>query len=327
MLLSVIVVSYNTSDLTRQTIESALDDLKQSKLLKRQFEIIVVDNNSTDNSVKMLRKLCKESKVSLIANQKNVGFSAANNQGIERSRGKYILLLNSDTIVQSGSLETLVNTFEEAQDDLQTAVTAADKGKLDRLGIIAAQLLNADGTVQPQGGSFPTLLTLTGQMLMLDDIPGIGRMIPSTQHTGRRFVSGTAQAEVDTLEQKDWVGGTAMMIRREVLEEVGLLDSNIFMYAEDIEFCMRSRAHHWDVAIQPQATIIHLGSASSNPSRALVGEAKGYVYIWSKHKPLWQVPLAKTIIKTGALLRLAVFGTMKPDASKRAAYRQIIREL
>lgn len=275
----------------------------------------------------MLRKLCKESKVSLIANQKNLGFAQANNQGIERARGKYILLLNSDTIVQSGTLETLVSTFEEAQDNAQTAVTAADRGRLDHLGVLAAELLNADGTPQPQGGSFPTLLTLAGQMLMLDDLPLIGRFIPSTQHTGRRAVSSSSQAEVDALQQKDWVAGTAMMVRRETLDEIGLLDPNIFMYGEDVEFCMRAKAHHWDVAIHPRATVIHLGSASSSSSRALVGEAKGYVYIWSKHKPLWQIPLAKALIKTGALARLVVFGTMKRDASRRAAYRQIIREL
>lgn len=327
MLLSIIVVSYNTSDLTHQAIESALADIHQSSLLKRQAEIIVIDNNSSDDSLKMLRKLAKESKVSMIANRENLGFAAANNQGLERARGKYLLLLNSDTIVQAGTLETMVATFEEAQDNLQTAVTVADRGRLDHLGILAAELLNADGTLQPQGGSFPTLFTLAGQMLMLDDLPLVGRMIPSTQHTGRRTVPKTTQAEVDALEQKDWVGGTAMMIRRETLDEVGLLDPNIFMYAEDVELCMRARDHHWDVAVHPRASVIHLGSASSSPGRAIVGEAKGYVYIWSKHKPLWQVPLAKLLIKTGALVRLFVFGTIKPDASKRAAYRQIIREL
>lgn len=328
MLLSIIIVSYNTAALTKQTIESVVADIKSSKLLKRTTEILVVDNNSNDDSVKILHALSKQGQISLILNKDNQGFSAANNQGIERSRGQFVLLLNSDTILQPGTLERLVTTFQSAQIDDMTAVLASQKNRLDRLGILSPSLLNQDGTPQPHGGSFPSLVTLATHMLMLDDLPVIGQLLPSTQHTGRRSVSESQpQAEIEALVQKDWVAGTAMMIRRAVIDEVGQLDQNIFMYGEDIEFCIRAKHHHWDVAIHPGVGVVHLGSASSSSANALVGEAKGYIYIWSKHKPLWQLPFAKLLIKLGALLRLLIFGTIKPDPKKRAAYRQILGNL
>lgn len=324
MLLSVIIVSYNTEKLTLETIESVLSDVKASSLLKRKTEIIVIDNHSDDSSLKALRKICKDGKISLIASQENLGFAGGNNLGIERARGEFILLLNSDTLVQPGTLEKMVTAFTEAQMDSTSPTLESARGKLDRLGILAATLFNPDGSLQPQGGSFPNLLSLSSHMLMLDDIPVIGKLLPSTQHTGLR---ATNQPHVSTLLQQDWVGGTAMMIRKTVFDEIGLLDPNIFMYGEDIEFCLRAKSHHWDIALHPAAGVVHLGSASSTSANALIGEAKGYVYIWSKHKPLWQVGLVKLLIRLGALLRILIFGTIRPNAHKRAAYRRLLRTL
>ena len=113
-----------------------------------------------------------------------------------------------------------------------------------------------------------------------------------------------------------------MMIRKEVLAEIGLLDNNIFMYGEDVEFCMRARDHKWKVAIQPTARIIHLGSASSSSKNAVIGELKGYIYIWAKHKPLWQLRFAKSIIQIGVRLRIVLFGTMFHDSHRATIYKE-----
>jgi GT2 family glycosyltransferase len=118
-----------------------------------------------------------------------------------------------------------------------------------------------------------------------------------------------------------------MMIRKAVFSEVGLLDENIFMYGEDVEFCLRARSHHWDVAIDTQAVVTHLGSASSSSVRAIEGELKGYLYIWSKHGPLWQLPLVKLILKAGCVLRWLVFGTMAKQPEKAQAYARIWQQL
>lgn len=326
MILSIIVVSYNTRDITLQTLESAIADLRQAKLLD-QTEIFVVDNNSQDDSVEAIRKYLQPAKVThtVIANKDNKGFGSANNQGIKKSRGKYVILLNSDTITQPGAFETLVETFENNPIDETTAhLSSFGQKKSDRLGIIAPMLLNTDLTMQAQGGNFPTLLSLTSHLLFLDDLPIIGSLLPSTQHTGRNTkmrLSDTALTPVD------WLGGTAMMIRREVINEIGLFDKNIFMYGEDIEYCLRAKNHHWDIAIQPNAKIVHLANASAGSENALTGEIKGYVYLWAKFKPSWQRPVVKLILWLGALLRMLLFATIARNSRKAGIYARILGKI
>jgi N-acetylglucosaminyl-diphospho-decaprenol L-rhamnosyltransferase len=325
-LLSTIIVSYNTQELTAQALTAADNDIQASKVLKGKSELIVVDNHSTDETLEQLKKQKKQldTPLTVIANDHNLGFASANNQGMAKAQGQYVLLLNSDTVIQPGALEHLVTTFEAHPIQESTAELESHSGQLDRLGIVAATLLNRDGSLQAQGGSFPNLLSLASHWLMLDDIPVLGQMLPSTQHTGRNVRQDLSGSH---LVQQDWVGGTAMMIRREMIEEIGNLDDHIFMYGEDVEFCLRARKHHWDIAIDTQAQIIHYGSASSSSLNALRGEAKGYLYIWSKHHPLWQLPMARAILRLGCQLRVWLFGTIKGDQVKAKNYRSILMEL
>lgn len=118
-----------------------------------------------------------------------------------------------------------------------------------------------------------------------------------------------------------------MLIKRAVIDEVGSLDGNIFMYGEDVEFCMRAANHHWDVGIVPAATIVHFGSASSSSAHAILGEFKGYQYIWSKHKPLWQRPFLNLVLKLGCSLRLFLFGTIIKDTAKAQVYTAVLEQL
>lgn len=323
--LSIIIVSFNTSNLTLQAVKAVIAELKSSKTLHQASEIIVVDNHSQDDSVAQLKQLQKQTpQLTIIETEKNLGFAKANNLGIKQSQGNYILLLNSDTIVQPGALTQLVRTFEINPVTEVTAALSSQQGKLDKLGILAATLLYPDGSWQAQGGQVPNLITLMMQMFFLDDLPVIGPLLPSAQETGRTgrlrkklLVSITTQPQ-----QKGWVGGTAMMIRKEVLQDIELLDENIFMYGEDMEFCLRARKHHWDIALDPQAKVVHLGSASSSAENAILGEFKAYLYIWSKHKPHWQIPLVKGILYLGAQLRRFVFGTILKDQAKAQAYQK-----
>jgi GT2 family glycosyltransferase len=324
LILSIIIVSYNTAELTAQTLQSVFTATDSSPLLKQKTEVLVIDNNSTDNSVAQIKKFQQtHTFLKLIQNNSNGGFARANNQGIEQSRGKYVLLLNSDTIVAPEALEVLVSTFETVPYNDATAVLSTYKHTLDNLGILAATLYNPDGSLQPQGGSLPSIFTLISHMLFLDDLPLIGRFFPSTQHTGRRH----QRYSNTTLVEKDWVAGTAMMVKHSVFSEIGLLDENIFMYGEDIEFCLRAKHHHYDIAIHPQAAITHIQSASSSPAKAIIGEFNGYLYIFAKHKPTWQLPIARAILRVGAYLRLLLFGTITQNTQRSSAYSQALREL
>ena len=231
-------------------------------------------------------------------------------------------MLNSDTHIQAEALEQLVSTFQQHPVDDITAHLSSTANKLDKLGILAATLLNRDKTFQAQGGSYPTLLSLATQMFFLDNLPILKKLLPTTQQTGRASLAYSLDTK--KLIQQHWVGGAAMVIRRSLLEEVNLLDENIFMYGEDIELCMRAKHHHWDIAIDPQAQVIHYGSASSSSDNAILSEFKAYLYIWAKHKPHRQSFPLKTLLWFGAILRIFLFGTILKDKHQAQVYRQAL---
>ncbi len=321
--LSIIIVSYGTRDITLQSLNSIEKDVAASASLKKQIDVCIVDNNSPDDSATHLKKWCKQTSLTtqLITNAKNVGFARANNQGIAATTGELVLLLNSDALVQRGAIAALLKSFAERPTDETTAHLSSVDLPDDRLGIISAQLYNSDGTPQPQGGNTPTLLSLFTHMTMLDDLPIVGRLLPSTQHTGKE-----AAGIPSSLSSTDWVAGTAMCIRRSVINEIGDLDGAFFMYGEDMEYCLRARRHHWDIAIEPKAKITHLGSASSTSENAVLGELSGYLYIWSKHKPIWQLQFAQALLQLGCLLRILLFTALRsPD--KVAMYRKALAKV
>jgi len=326
-LLSIIIVSYNTKDLTLATLESVVTELAAHSLIPKT-EILIVDNASKDGSQTALkawrtktRKFQPDLAISIIENTANTGFATANNQAIELSRGELIFLLNSDTVVLPGAIAKLIQTFSDHPIDNKTSSTSSHRGTLDRLGLLSAQLLNANGSLQPQGGDLPSLWAVANQLLFLDDLPIIGKFLPSTQHTGRR-----ASLQSRRLVQKGWVAATALMVRRETIAEIGPLDDSIFMYGEDVEWCLRAHNHHWDVAIDQDAHITHYGSASSSSSRAILGELKGYEIIWAKHKPLWQRPVLKGIIGLACVLRGLLFGTILQQPKRATPYWQYLSQ-
>ena len=314
-LLSAIIVSYNTKDLTIQALTSLLKEIKSSDLLKKKSEILLVDNHSQDGSIQAIKQFFHQAKFrdyQLIVNKKNLGFARANNQALKQAQGQYLLLLNSDTIVQPGAIDTLVKTFIQHPDQLATATTQDSDEMVDYLGILSPTLLNADGSLQPQGGSQISLRAIFNQMFFLDDLPVIGKYLPSTQQTGRSQQLNQQQLldkqrQQTQLIYKAWVSGAAIMIRKAVIDQIGYLDKNIFMYGEDQEFCLRARNHHFDIAVHPHAEVVHLGSASSSSEQAIVGEFKSYQYIWQKHFPAYQQRLLRWILRAGARFRMLIY--------------------
>lgn len=325
--LSIIVVSYNTQELTIQTLQSVYDDARKSNLLS-SIAVLVIDNNSKDDSVakiKAFKQQHSKLQLTVLPQTKNLGFGRANNLGLDQAKSDLVMFLNSDTIVQPGCLANVIQAFEEHPLGQPTADLASHRQTLDRLGVLAARLENQDGSYQAQGGSLPTLLSLFSHMFFLDDLPLIGQFFPSTQKTGLN--APQPKTSTTNLVQQDWVGATAMVVRTETLAEIGRFDPNIFMYGEDVELCIRAKNHHWDVAIHPQAVVTHLGSASSSSKNAIIGELTGYVYIWSKHKPDWQIPVAKAILRAGASLRRWIFGTIRQDKTRAEMYESALKEL
>jgi len=293
--LSIIIISFNTKKILTDCVKSVVKHLKGPK-----YEIIIVDNGSSDGSLERIKELGKtHSQVNLIDAKTNLGFGKANNLGAKNAKGDYLLFLNSDTLIFD-------NAIKESLDKLK---------KIPHVGVFSCKLLNADKTVQASGGHFPNLGNVFAWQFFIDDLPAIGRLIPS-------FHPQIGSYSRD--KQMDWVTGAFMIIPKKVFTQVGGFDENIFMYTEEMELCFRLRKLGYKTVFQISPAIIHLGGASSGSVLALTSEVKNMLYFWQKHKPSWQLPLIKVFFFTGSLLRLLIFGIIKGDEKARRAYTQAL---
>jgi N-acetylglucosaminyl-diphospho-decaprenol L-rhamnosyltransferase len=231
--LSILIVNFNTCALTLSclaTVQKALKDL--------DHEIILVDNASKDDSVLKISEAFPT--VKILQNSRNVGFSRANNQGLQRVKGDIIFLINSDTLV-------LPNTFK--------AITAGFQA-YPAAGMIIPQLLNLDGSLQPSWGQFASAWTEFFFQTFLF------KFLPSPYPLGRTVHPWQA-ASYCRPHSIPWASGACMAVRREVIEKAGMLDDGIFMYGEDMEWCWRIRQSGYEIVFWPDAKLTHIGGGSS----------------------------------------------------------------
>jgi GT2 family glycosyltransferase len=295
MKLSVIIVSFNTKNLLKDCLESVIANTKNLR-----YEIIVIDNNSNDSSKEYLKKLSnKNKKIKLVFNSENIGFGVANNQGIKKSEGEYLLFLNSDTVVKDNLLKEMVGWMD----------------KNSKVGIASCMLKNTDGTIQATGGYFPTLPKVFTWMTFIDDIPVIDLAIKPfhPMHVQSPFHKGGS--EYKTQRELDWVTGAFFLIRKKVVGQIGGFDEDYFMYTEETDLCFRAKRAGWKVMYLPKWSIEHAGGASSQAELPIISEYKGIKLFYRKHMPSWQFPILRLLLKVGALLRIVVFGVLKGSGS------------
>jgi len=237
-------------------------------------EVIVADDGSSDGTGALLERELPE--VRVVQLESNSGFAVAANRGVAIARGRLLLLLNSDALVEEGALSALVAAFD------------ADP----RLGVAGAQLLDEDGTPQWSGGPTPTLSWMAG-------------VVSGTGYLRRVFIrhKRLRQSEVD------WVSGAAMAFRREVWPEAGPLSERFAFYCQDIEFCLRAREARWIVRIVPEARVVHaLGGtvARTNPLRHDPERLWPDLLRWgtARYGRLWG-STARVILVLAAALRIA----------------------
>jgi len=278
--LSVVIVNWNTKKLLENCLISIF---KFTKNLS--FEVIVVDNNSHDASSQMVAK--KFPQVKLIKNQENLGYAKANNQGIRLAKGKYILLLNSDTYLVENSFKKLANLA----------------GSLKNLGALGPLLLNPDKSIQQSVGFFPHLPQIIWWMSFIDDLPG-GTFLKPYHVDHDSFYQKDQQA--------DWLTGAAFFIPRQAVEKVGTLDEKIFMYGEDVDWCFRAKKAGFNIYFSPITKIIHIGRGSTSQisKNAILGEYRGILYFYRKHKGKMSLQLLHLALKIGALARICIFGAL-----------------
>jgi hypothetical protein len=213
--LSVVILNWNTRDLLKQSLTSIL-----ATACEIQLQVIVVDNASEDDSREMVRELFPT--VTLIANPINTGFGAGNNLALPAAIGRYVLFLNSDTIVTQGALDAIV-AYADANPDL---------------GIIGPKLLNGDNTLQYSCRSYPNLGTG-----FFRNTP-LGRLFPKNHFTSDYLLAVYDHA---TPRDVDWVSGAALVMRRSLIDRIGAFDEDYFMFCEDVDLCWR--VNHTAIAL------------------------------------------------------------------------------
>ncbi|HEY0306612.1 MAG TPA: glycosyltransferase family 2 protein [Acidobacteriaceae bacterium] len=232
--LSVIIISFNTRDVLHRCLTSLMQEITCTP--GYTTEVLVVDNNSRDNSAEMVQADFPQ--VQFLPSATNLGFAAANNLAIRHARGRYLVLLNSDAFLQPGSLLLAAQHMD--------ATPAA--------GLGGARLIGEDGAWQPSARSFPSPVH---EMLMLT---GLAAKYPHS-----RFFGHNDRTWADPMQpaQADWVPGAFSIIRRSVLDEVGLFDENFFLYYEEVDLCLRIRAAGHQIWYWPDIAVVHIGGESS----------------------------------------------------------------
>lgn len=268
--LSIIIVSWNTRELLENCLSSILANPPTSP-----FEIWVVDNASRDNSSQLVRE--KFPQVHLIENHENVGFARANNQAVRQCAGDYVLLLNPDTLIESGALQSLVdflNTRSEA-------------------GAAGARILNPDRTLQISSHPRPTLSRELWRLFHLDTLA------PYALYPVSKWEAGQPQ-EVDILM------GACLLVRKEVLNQVGFLDEGYFMYSEEVDLCYRIQRAGWRLYWVPQAKVLHFGGQSTQqvPTEMFLNLYHGKIKYFRKHDGWPATQIYKAILMSAALSRL-----------------------
>jgi hypothetical protein len=226
--ISVILVSYNTLEMTKMALGHLVASSQDIEM-----EVIIVDNDSKDSSACVLRH--EYPQIKLIENKKNVGFGRANNQALPYIKGRYVLLLNTDAFVEA---DTIAKTMQYMDANPQC-------------GILGVRLVGRDGALQPSCRYFPTpwniFLNRTGwkrffkRAVMVDDL--------SWDHA--------------VVRNCDWVPGCYYLIRKEVIDKIGLLDPRYFLYYEEIDHCFAAKRAGWKVTYFPHSSVVHIGGESA----------------------------------------------------------------
>jgi len=227
--ISIIVVTHNTKDLTLDCLASIFQTIKEVP-----FEVWVVDNNSTDRTADAIRE--RYPAINLIENSENVGFAAANNQAFRRMNGRYALLLNTDTVLKDGAVKEL-NDFMEAN---------------PHAGMACGQLLNQDGSKQNSITNFPSLLTLFCNETVL-------RILMPKRFPSKRREYGSP-LEVDSCI------GACLMVRKEAMDDIGLLDERYFFFMEETDWAYRMKLGGWGICFVPTAKILHAQGKTAGAS-------------------------------------------------------------
>lgn len=259
----------------------------------------MVDNGSRDGSPEVVRHLFPW--VKLITNPDNYGFAHAVNQGLRASSGRFCLLLNSDTEVQKDALVKMVDFMTSHPE----------------VGVLGPQILNPDGSIQPSCRSFPSLWT------QLWETTGLSRCFPRSRLFGSYRMGYWDHRHLGEVDQ---VMGASLMVRREVMEEVGLLDENYFFCFEEVDWCYRIKNRGWKIYFYPYAKVFHRGGGTSrqNLPRSLLFRYQGLFYFFRKHRGPFQTFLLTILVFLEVVFKFLLLATTSQGEDKLRGYRDVL---
>ncbi|OGH18136.1 MAG: hypothetical protein A2868_00955 [Candidatus Levybacteria bacterium RIFCSPHIGHO2_01_FULL_40_15b] len=296
---SIIVLTYNSEKYIEKLLESIVKFNKDSN-----YEIIVVDNNSEDGTVRLIQNSKLPStplgtsksqsanwrtKFKIIENKENVGFSRGINMGAREAKGEYLLFINPDAEWNSGSVNNFVSLFEGD----------------DKIGVIGGKILTKDGSSEKSAGRFLKTSEVFLTTLGLDEALGV------------RF-SPNKRCEVD------FVSGGFMAVRRDLFERLGGFDENFFMYIEDMEFCFRVKKEELKVLFDPSIEVIHESHGSSNRSFAIENIYRGLLYFHKKHGTPFSYNSIKLLLQAKSSV-LVLLGKIINNKYLTVTYSKLLR--
>ncbi|MEA3408152.1 MAG: glycosyltransferase family 2 protein [Chloroflexota bacterium] len=279
--LEIVIVSWNVADLLKNCLDSIygapgarLDAGGVLHLGAYTAKVHVVDNASSDGSPQMVRK--RFPAANLIISSTNLGFTRGNNLALRRCQARYVLLLNPDTRVVDDALVKMLDYME----------------RHPQAGILGPQLRYGDGNLQSSRRRFPTFMTALMESTLLQ------QWFPKNRWAQRYYVQDVS---ADHVQDVDWVTGACMLVRRDVLRTVGLLDEAFFMYSEELDWCRRTIDAGWRVVYFPDAVVVHYGGRSSDQvvaERHIHFQRSKVLYFYKHHG--WMM---------AEVLRLFILGT------------------
>jgi N-acetylglucosaminyl-diphospho-decaprenol L-rhamnosyltransferase len=285
--MSIVLVCWNN----KKYLEPCLDSLFGGNL-RCSFDVVVVDNGSTDGSQEMLR--ARYPQVMIVQNTSNVGLGRASNQGILATNGRYVLLLNNDTIVNGPSLDALVDLLNACPE----------------VGAVGGKLLNEDGTVQSCYNHFSTLRE---EFL-------IATRIGETLQPGYPAV-----VDDDELRSVGWISSACVLVRRAALDQVGLLDESYFIYGDEEDLQYRIRRAGWAIVYLPYATTIHFGGRSMNRWSRRKMVYRGKMLFYQKHYGAGRTLVLRALLAGLSASKLVVWSVLSVAPQWREQAQKEIR--
>lgn len=278
---SIVIAAHNTRVFLEQSLAA----------IGNRHEVTVVDTGSTDRSQALVRE--RFPRVRLLELDTNAGYGRALNAGIASSSGELLVLMNGDAWPLPGSLERLVEAAE------------SEPGA----GILGPRLLNPDGTLQPSVRGFPTLWRLGTEYLFLRWLAPRSRALNAFYGSGFDHRSR---------REAEFLVGAVLLVRRQLLDEIGGFDERFFMFNEEVDLCYRARSAGWSVFFCPDAEFVHVGGASTSQvwPRMYREQLRSHLRFIAKHDGMRQAEQARRLLTLAMEIRSIVFGLVRRPARR-----------